>query len=179
MARQVPPRTSSTSRANFGSHQDPSDTQAIKCGCLSKLPPNQKLGFLALHVHHGRGIKSLLVPHLQKEFREDYEDHVLLIKPWVAKSAFEEAIEKDLVSRVRLLRYVRPSDAADQAMDDWIPAGQLGTIELGFSMKSRKERLQTRLLKKLVAGTATARRTSTRSSRSMGRPTTRRRSKSI
>ncbi len=50
-------------------HQEPEDTQEIKCGSLFRLPAPDTVGWLAVHVNNGRSVKSLLHMELAKRFR--------------------------------------------------------------------------------------------------------------
>jgi hypothetical protein len=76
-------------------HQDPQDDHLVKCGALFRLPPTQRLGWLAVHINNGRGITGLLRKGLRRRFRERYEDLVLEIVPFIDESAFQKAVEDD------------------------------------------------------------------------------------
>ncbi len=59
------------------------DTQLLRCSALFRLPPTQDMGWLALQVNNGRGIKGLLEVGLHVKFRDDFEDLMLQIRPFV------------------------------------------------------------------------------------------------
>jgi len=50
-------------------HQELEHTHEVKCGVLFVLPPEQRLGWLAVHINAGRGVKGLLEKGLVKAFR--------------------------------------------------------------------------------------------------------------
>jgi hypothetical protein len=127
------------------------DTALIRCGGLFKLPRQQVMGWLALHVNNGRGIKGLLDRAVPPRFRTEF-DRILELRPFIRGSALREAIEADKLAKVRLLRYERPADRANASTNRWVPADQYGKIELDISARGRGQMLKTAVLQRFLAG---------------------------
>jgi hypothetical protein len=117
--------------------QVPGDSQLVPCGCLFRLPPQQRRGWLAIHINNGRGIKSLLDAGIQERFQQDYPDYLLHLYPYVEKSVLDQALEEDRIKRIKLVKLERPSDDAMATTNQWIPAGSIGKYELNISVRSR------------------------------------------
>ena len=122
-------------------HQLVDDSQILECGCLFRLPPEQRLGWLAIHIPNRRGIKTLLAAHMYKLFRDDYPELALAITPYVVESALKQAVDNGLIRTVTLVRRVQPSDRAVAGIDQWIGHEDLGkitvTISAGLSGRAR------------------------------------------
>jgi hypothetical protein len=114
--------------------QNVRDTQWVKCGALFRLPAAEHIGWLAIHVNNGRGVKGLLCGRLESDFREDFRDRVLEIEPCVSGSALKEAIDADRLEKVKLVRTVQADDLSNPGRK-WVPGGTLGKIELDISAK--------------------------------------------
>jgi hypothetical protein len=135
-------------------HQLWDDSQAVECGCLFRLVPNQRQGWLAVHVPDRRGIKTLLGQHIQKLFRADYHDLLVEIVPYVVESALQQAVDQDLIRTVTLVRRVQPSDRAVAGIDQWVSDGTYGKIKvtIGASLGRRAEHLLTDPLRRFLQG---------------------------
>jgi hypothetical protein len=127
-----------------------SDTQLLRSVGIFRLPPTRDLGWLALQVNNGRGIKGLLEVGLYKLFRNDFPELILEIRPFVSGSALREAVDAGKVSKVRLIRYEKPQDRAVAATNNWVRAGELGKIELSVSAPERGRMLKSALLKRFL-----------------------------
>ena len=121
--------------------QVPADSQLVSWGCLFRLPPQQRRGWLAIHVNDGRGTKSLLDDGLQERFQRDYPDFLLHIHPYVERSVLDKALEEDRVKKVKLVKLERPSDQAMATTNQWIPGDAIGKFELSISVRSRGRHL--------------------------------------
>lgn len=121
--------------------QLPADSQLVPCAFLLRLPPQQRRGWLAIHVNDGRGIKSLLEAGIQERFQQDYPDSLLHLYPYVERSVLDKALEKDQIKKVKLIKLERPSDQAMAPTNQWIPGGAIGKFELSISVRTRGERL--------------------------------------
>jgi hypothetical protein len=135
-------------------HQVVEDSQDLECGCVFRLPPNQELGWLVLHVNNGRGTKTLLDTALRREFRADFPGLVLDITPCVPNSVLKHAVEHNLVEKVRLVKHVQPSDLADNGVDQWVDGGTVGKLEISIGVKGqmgRAGRVLTQPLRRFLA----------------------------
>jgi hypothetical protein len=132
------------------------DTQLLRCGCLFRIPQAQDIGWLAAHVNNNRGIKGLLEVGLYDRFRNQFDDLILEIRPFVRASALVEAIDAGLLKKVKLIRYEKPNDRADAATDKWVQSGDFGKLELDISMKSRGKKLKADLIRRFLHGEASA-----------------------
>jgi hypothetical protein len=119
--------------------QEAADSQLVPCACLFRLPPQQRRGWLAIHVNDGRGIKSLLDAGIQERFQNDYPDFLLHLYPYVERSVLDKALEEDRVEKVKLIKLERPSDQAMATTNQWIPGGAVGKYELSISVRTRGE----------------------------------------
>ena len=133
--------------------QEKDHTQLLKCACLFRLPRNQRQGRLAIHVNHGRSVKSLLDSEITKRFREAFPDLMLKINPCVDAAAFEAAIDQDQLLSVNLYKNGRPNEIQDGRK--W---GRADTgLKLQLSIKApRDKRLVPTLVKRVLQGNAAA-----------------------
>jgi hypothetical protein len=136
----------------FRIHQNPEDTQYLKCASLFVLPPAQTTGWLAAHVNYGRGVKGLLTKGIATRFREDHPDLVLEITPIVMESVLREAVRQNKVEKVKLVRTERPRDRANVATNKWVPGNAIGRLELDISVRGEGPRIITRLLSRFLGG---------------------------
>lgn len=107
--------------------QTSTDTHYLRCGVLFQLPPAEDTGWLALHVNHRRGIKTLLEAGLERLLGTRV---TLELNPFVGRAALQEAVQKGHISTVRLFMHKEPDDPAVAATRSFIPAGEWGTIEV-------------------------------------------------
>lgn len=130
------------------------DEARLRCGALFVLPADQERGWLALHTNAGRGVKGLLGPELTRRFAQTHDDHTLELTPWVDRQALEQAVDRGAISDVRLTKLVQPGDAADAATNRWVPAGDIGKIEVKFHPRGRGKFLRAVPLRTLLHGDA-------------------------
>lgn len=110
------------------------DTQNVKCGALFRLPLDADMGWLAVHVNNGRGVKGLLCSRLASDFRDDFSKRVLDIEPCVSGAVLRQALEDERMDKVKLVRTVQANDIGNPARK-WVPGGTIGKIELDISGK--------------------------------------------
>lgn len=129
--------------------QQPVDTQILKCACLFRLPKNERQGQLAIHVNHGRSVKSLLDTEITRLFKDAYSDLIIKINPCVDAEAFKAAIDQNQLLSVNLYKNGRPKDIKDGRK--W---GRSDTgLRLQLSIKAAKDqRLMTKLVRNALKG---------------------------
>jgi len=129
--------------------QQPVDTQILKCACLFRLPKNERQGRLAIHVNHGRSVKSLLDLEITKLFKDAYPDLIFKINPCVDAEAFKAAINQNQLLSVNLYKNGRPKDIKDGRK--W---GRSDTgLRLQLTIKAAKDqRLMTKLVRNALKG---------------------------
>ena len=129
--------------------QQPVDTQLLKCACLFRLPKNERQGRLAIHVNHGRSVKSLLDAEITRRFHDAFSELIIKIEPSVDAKAFEAAIKQNQLLSVNLFKNGRPKDIKDGRK--W---GRADTgLRLQLSITAAKDqRLVTRLVKCALKG---------------------------
>lgn len=125
------------------------DSHLVRMTGLFKLDPTQRLGWLALQVTGGRGVKGLLENGLTPRFRNDYTDYRLLINPYVPSGALRQAMIDGDVSSVKLIRYERPTDRASASTSKWIRSGEAGKLTVEITGMSRTQRLKSQLFRRL------------------------------
>jgi hypothetical protein len=140
-------------------HQVPEESQLLRCGCLFRLPPADRLGWLAVHVNNGRGVKGLLEKGLLAEFRRQFDDLILEITPFVLGSVFQEAVDQGEIDKIKLIRHEMPDDRFAVATNKWLPAGEAGRIELDIAATGRAVRLVAQLIQRFTRGEPEALRT--------------------
>jgi len=138
-------------------HQTPEDTQLLRCGCLFRLAPTDDIGWLAVHIAHGRGIKGLLEKGLLEQFRQETEFPQLKLEivPFVLDSTLKAAVDADQVDKIKLVKLERPQDRAAAATDRWVPTGAVGRLELDIS--ARGTRVVSDLIRRYLGGERTVR----------------------
>jgi hypothetical protein len=130
------------------------DTTRVRCGVLFRLPRDQKRGWALFHLNDGHGTKSLVEQGLRAYIGPRFEELRLKLSPFVPDGALSEAAEKHLINKVRLQRWVTPSDSADT--QKWIPDGYAGKIELSISVRERSRRLTSDLIARFAKGDQSA-----------------------
>jgi len=136
----------------FRLRQAVDDTQIVRCGCLFVLPLIQTMGWMAIHNNSGRGVKSLLAGEIDEEFRKRHDELLLEIKPFVFRAALEAAIDEGRVDHVRLIKFVRPNDAAFAETHRWVRGNDLGKVELDISPALQNRRLNTAPIRRFLRG---------------------------
>jgi hypothetical protein len=131
-------------------HQTAEDSQLLQCACLFRFPAHERIGWLAAHVNNGRGIKGLLDKGLSAKFRDEFDDRLLEINPFVLGSALEEAVRNERIDKVKLVKLEQPNDRANAATDKWVPSGAEGRLELSIAARGRAQRLVTGLLRRFI-----------------------------
>lgn len=132
--------------------QTPDETQLLRCGCLFQLPPAKDLGWLAVQVNNGRGVKGLLQKGLAERLREDFPDLMLDITPYVEASVLKTAVDDGRIDKVKLVKYEKPNDRAIAATNDWVPAGIAGRLELDISARGKGTRIIADRLRRFLGG---------------------------
>jgi hypothetical protein len=132
--------------------QTPDDTQLLKCGALFRLPRADDMGWLAVHVAHGRGVKGLLEKGLLERFREEFDGLKLEIVPFVHESTLKAAVDSNQIDKVKLVKYEQPNDRAVAATNKWVPAGVVGRLELDIT--ARGTRVIGELVRRFLSGDA-------------------------
>lgn len=142
----------------FRIHQESDDKHQIRCGVLFRLPKNQETGWLAAHINNGRSAVGLLKMALAKTFRDEFAPHGILLEiiPFVQGSVLREAIDKNRLDKVRLVRWEEPNDRAVEATDRWVSAGDRGRIEVEYSAPRQENRLVPDLIKRYLQGDGSA-----------------------
>src|SRR5207253_4373071 len=67
-------------------------------------------------------------------------------------SVLEEAVRRDQIAKVRLIKLERPEDRAVAATDKWIRAGAVGRLELDITARGRAERVLPSLIQRFLLG---------------------------
>jgi hypothetical protein len=98
-------------------HQEPEDTQEIRCGSLLRLPGRDTIGWWAVHVNNNRSAKSLLYEELAERFRNDFDKLKLLVSPCVSGAALQQAVDEGQIETVKLARLDRPTDRRERITD--------------------------------------------------------------
>lgn len=104
--------------------QEAVDTALVRCGSLFHLPPNDTVGWWAVHINDNRSAKSLIQSKLAELFRSEFDGVMLKIQPSVSAAALSAAIEDDRIANVRLIRLEKPHDRELAATDKWVHAGE-------------------------------------------------------
>ena len=140
-------------------HQDLEDTYEVKCGALFRFPPEQRRGWLAVHVNAGRGVKGLLVKGIDEGFRQEYPGLVLEINPAVSAQALKRAAQADRIEKMKLVKLIHPSDPALGIRNKWVRRNTIARLEIdltglsepeGDTPKNRRARLREMLRPNLL-----------------------------
>jgi hypothetical protein len=132
-------------------HQEPEDTQEIRCGSLLRIPGRETTGWWAVHVNNGRSAKSLLYAELAERFRSDFDELKLLVSPCVPGAALEQAVNEGQIERVNLIRLDRPTDRRERITDKWVRSNQSARVEVGIRA-GRGEHVVRDLLARFLGG---------------------------
>jgi hypothetical protein len=139
--------------------QNVEDWQIVECGALFDFVPNERLGWLALHVNNGRGTKTMMEQYLRERFHEDFRGLTFVIKPFVMESVLRQAVDQDRISTIKLVKRQKPADRAEAAVNPWVAAGVVGKIEttITSSLGGRARNLVSGLLRDYLDGRPGAR----------------------
>ena len=110
--------------------QQVEDWQVVECGALFSAAPAERLGWLVLHEHNGRGTKTFLDDHIREKFRAEFPGFALVTTPFVLLSVLRKAVDRKQITKVRLVKRVQPADLADAALNPWVEAGSAGKMEM-------------------------------------------------
>jgi hypothetical protein len=127
------------SRGQLRIRMNEDDTALIRCGSLIRLPRNRTLGFWAVHVNNGRGVKGLAAPAVIERFRNKFPGLRLKIAPAVLRSVLEEALEKHHLESVTLVKYDRGADITEA--QKWVEQGTTAQVEVRFKPMERAKTL--------------------------------------
>lgn len=108
------------------------DNQQAEVAVVIAAPPMQKAGFLALHVPHGRGVKTGVESELRGLLRER---HGLLLElaPVVPLDAVAAAIDQQGLGRVAFRELTDPAGLYEDEEEWWTDGSELGGVELRLS----------------------------------------------
>lgn len=140
-------------------HQLVKDSQDVEVGSLFRLHPNDRTGYVAIHIPDRRGIKSMLFAALSVRFRAQFDGLVLTMTPFVMESTLRKAIDEDRIQTVTLVRRVQPSDRADLGIAQWVHSNTIGKIKLtiGANVGGKAMSLITEPLRRFLANEPGAR----------------------
>jgi hypothetical protein len=146
------------SAGKFRIHQETDDTHQIRCGVLLRLPRGEEIGWLAAQVINGRSAFGLMKVALGQAFKEEFEVEKLLLEitPFVQGSVLREAIEKNRLDKIRLVKYEEPDDRAVAETNRWVPAGDAARLEVQYTAREKAKHLSAGLIKKYLGGDQTA-----------------------
>ena len=133
-------------------HQELSDTTRVRCAVLMHLPAAEANGWMAVHNNNNRYVKGLLMQALTARFRHDFPDLILGAPPYVLGSVLREAVERDRVEKVTLVKMERPSDRANADTDKWVESDLGARVELGIAPRGRDKHLISGLLRRFLGG---------------------------
>jgi hypothetical protein len=137
-------------RGQFKAHQGVEDQYLVKCVALFQLDPTQSIGWLAVHINSGHGVKGLLAKGLLERFRQQFDDLVLEVTPSVSETALAQAVQQNRVDKVKLVKLERPDDRAVAATDKWVASTAVGRLELDVTVKGGK--IKPDLLRRFLGG---------------------------
>jgi hypothetical protein len=133
-------------------HQEPSDMTRVRSAVLMQLPAAETLGWMAVHNNNNHYVKGLLMQALTARFRHDFPDLILDVSPYVLGSVFREAVERDRVEKVTLVKLERPSDRANADTDKWVQSDLGARVQLGIEPRGRDKHLIPGLLQRFLGG---------------------------
>jgi hypothetical protein len=109
--------------------QVPDDVQLVRTGCLFRLPPEETVGSLAVHVADGRGVKELFGAGLEARLRSLRPGVTLAIERLGQPEALRAAVAAGRVEKLRLVAGSAISDASR-----WV-AGDGARVQLEVSAR--------------------------------------------
>jgi hypothetical protein len=133
------------SAGNRAFRQKAEHQHSVRCAALFMLPRTARRGWLAAHVNNGRGVKGLLEKGIQREFRQQFEDLVLQITPFILDSALKKAVEQDRIDKIKLVRHELATDRAVRDTDKWVPRGTEAVLELSITARGRARMIGERI----------------------------------
>jgi hypothetical protein len=132
--------------------QSVDDTQFVRCAALFQLRDEETLGWLAVHINGGRGIKGPLGDVIIPKFRTRFDDLLLLITPFVSASAFYQAVTQSRIEQLRLIRYEKPNDRSFDDTQKWVRKNTIGRVVLEVSAPRGQSRLKPDLVRRFLGG---------------------------
>jgi hypothetical protein len=132
--------------------QEFTDMQRVRSAVLMQLPAEEKNGWMAVHNNNNRYVKGLLMQGLIARFRLDFPDLILETAPYVLGSVLREAVDRDRVEKVTLVKLERPSDRSNADTDKWVRSDLGARVELGIEARGRKQHVIPGLLQRFLRG---------------------------
>ena len=113
----------------------PEHSEVMRSAVLFHLPRRKRDGVMAIHIPHNRSCKSIIERALREEFSES--DYRIEITPIVPRSALLEAVRRNNISKVTLIKH-NPTDS-----DAFLEVAQYGDtavdrLELIIPSRRRK-----------------------------------------
>lgn len=133
-------------------HQEPSDMTRVRSAVLVQLPAAETYGWMAVHNNNNHYVKGLLMQALTARFRHDFPDLILDVSPYVLGSVLREAVERDRVDKVTLVKLERPSDRANVDTDKWVQSDLGARVQLGIEPWGRNKHVIPGLLRRFLGG---------------------------
>ena len=134
----------------FRIRQEADDTSRMRCHALFRLGLVDEVGWLAIHVNSGRGTKGLLEKGILPAFRNQFEDLMLEINPYVQGSVLAEAIRQNQIEEVELVKWEKAGDHELEETDKWAQSNVEARLSLRISVKGRYGRVKAGLLRRFV-----------------------------
>ena len=107
----------------------PDDSEVMRSAALFSLPRHRTEGWLAVHVPHRRGCKTIIDETIRAGFRE--LDYIIDIRPFVPQDTLQTLIDQARISKVTLIkREIERSDPFGEAAQ-WGDS-EVDRIELTF-----------------------------------------------
>jgi hypothetical protein len=132
--------------------QQLSDSTRVRCAVLVYIPAAETIGWMAVHNNNNRYVKGLLMQALIARFRHDFPGLILEVSPYVLGSVLREAVDRDRVEKVTLVKLERPSDRANADIDKWVRSDLSARVELAIEARGRKEHVIPSLLRRFLGG---------------------------
>lgn len=136
--------------------QTPDDLQFVRHGCLFRLPASSRAGLLAVHVNNGRGMKELFEQGLIARFRTQLPALTLAIDRFVQGNVLRDAVARNRIDKLKLVRLERPGSRAIAATDKWVGAGVTARVEVDVATTTSGARIDPALIKRYLGGDAAA-----------------------
>jgi hypothetical protein len=142
---------------NLKARQNFDDLNRVTCGIVFKLPPKQDRGWLAVHVNGRRNPVGLIESAFKKSMNAEFHGKkirpLIDINPFTDPDELDAAIARNRLQKVKLLKYERPAHEEVATTKRWVPAGQVGVLEVAYTAGERvKEHLRVDALRGFLRG---------------------------